>query len=434
MKKFKLSKRLAALACLPMLSPLSVFAQTQLIYAGELLADARKAPQSNMTLIIDQGEITEVRKGFVELSEFEGATLIDHRNRFVMPGLFDMHVHLQDEIGPDNKIQTVTESTELTAMKSVMFAERTLQAGFTTVRDLGSNPQTMFALRDAINKGWVKGPRIISAGQVSITGGHLDVDGMRHDLLEKYSAPFTCDFADECQKATRSAIKYGADAIKIASTGGVLSDTSTGVGQQMTDPEIKAVVDTAHALGRKVASHAHAAEGINAALRAGVDSIEHGSYSNAESIRLFKKSGAYLVPTLLAGHTVVGMAKSSNFMSDDIKAKALRVGEDMKVAFAKAYKGGVKVAYGTDSGVSRHGTNADEALLMKQAGMTEKDILISATVHAADLAGLSTTVGKLDKGYVADVIALEDNPLADIEALKSVAWVMKEGVVVKQPK
>jgi len=412
----------------------TVVAETTVILAGKLLSDARQTPQQEVSILVKNGMIVSIEQGFVDESDYPSAQLIDHRNRFVMPGLFDMHVHLQGELGPDNKVQALTESSELVGMKSVMFAERTLQAGFTTVRDLGSDPQAMFALRDAIAKGWIKGPRIISAGQVSITGGHLDVDGMRHDLLEKYSAPFTCDFAAECQKATRQAIKYGADLIKIASTGGVLSDTSTGTGQQMTDPEIKAVVDTAHALGRKVASHAHAAEGINAALRAGVDSIEHGSYSNGESIRLFKESGAYLVPTLLAGHTVVGMAKSSDFMSPDIKAKALRVGQDMKDGFVKAYKGGVKIAYGTDSGVSKHGTNADEALLMKQAGMTEKDILISATVHAADLAGLSATVGKLEKGYVADIIALEDNPLENIEALKSVAWVMKEGVVVKQPK
>ncbi len=424
------TKKIISAALLSAVSSLSI-ADTKVIYAGQLLADARQAPQSQMSVIVEDGKIKAVKKGFVEMGEYEGATLVDHRDRFVMPGLFDMHVHLQFELGPNNKIETLTESSELVAMKSVMFAERTLKAGFTTVRDLGSEPQAMYALRDAINKGWVDGPRIIAAGQVSITGGHLDIDGMRHDLLEKYTAPYVCDDAAECQKATRQAIKYGGDAIKIASTGGVLSDTSTGTGQQMTDPEIKAVVDTAHALGRKVASHAHAAEGINAALRAGVDSIEHGSYSNAESIKLFKKSGAYLVPTLLAGHTVVGMAKSSNFMSADIKAKALRVGEDMKAAFTKSYKGGVKIAFGTDSGVSIHGTNAHEAVLMKEAGMSEKDILISATINASDLAGLSSSVGQLKAGYAADMIALEQSPLKNIETLKSVSWVMKGGKVVK---
>ena len=430
---FKLSLKGLGVAVLgvALASPMAVFAQTQLIYAGKLLTDARTAPQTNMTVVVDEGKIVEVIKGFAKADSYDNAQVIDHRNRFVMSGLFDMHVHLQGELGPNNKVETVTESTELTAMKSVMFAQRTLQAGFTTVRDLGSDPQTMFALRDAINKGYIDGPRIISAGQVSITGGHLDVDGMRHDLLDKYAAPFTCDSADECQKATRKAIKFGADAIKIASTGGVLSDTSTGTGQQMTNAEIKAVIDTAHGLGRKVASHAHAAEGINAALRAGVDSVEHGSYSNAESVKLFKKSGAYLVPTLLAGATVVEMAKTSNFMSADIKAKALRVGEDMKTAFMRAHKGGVKIAYGTDSGVSKHGTNADEALLMQQAGMSAKDVLVSATINAADLAGLANSAGQIKQGYHADMIALEQTPLTNLGTLKSVSWVMKGGKVVK---
>jgi len=249
--------------------------------------------------------------------------------------------------------------------------------------------------------------------------------------MEKYTSKTICDGAADCRRATRRAVKFGADVIKITATGGVLSDTNTGTGQQMTNDELKEVMDTAHGLGRKVAAHAHAAEGINAALRAGVDSIEHGSYADEETIRLFKETGAYLVPTLLAGDTVVKMASNSNFMSPAIKAKALRVGGDMMEHFAVAYREGVNIAFGTDSGVSKHGTNADEAVLMKQAGMTEADILKSATVNAADLIDMSGLLGTLEAGKYADIIAMDKSPLEDISALTDVGFVMKGGKVYK---
>jgi imidazolonepropionase-like amidohydrolase len=241
-----------------------------------------------------------------------------------------------------------------------------------------------------------------------------------------------CDGAIECRKKTRYAIKYGADLIKVASTGGVLSDTTTGTGQQMQDDELKAVVDTAHGLGRKVASHAHAAQGINAALRAGVDSIEHGSYTDDEGIKLFKETGAYLVPTLLAGDTVVNLANNSDFMSEAIKSKAIKVGGDMLNNFTKAYEAGVNIAFGTDSGVSKHGINAKEAVLMYQAGMTPADILKSATVNAADLIDMNHSLGTIEPGKFADIIALDTSPLSDISALLDVDFVMKEGTVFKQ--
>ncbi|MBV1901898.1 MAG: amidohydrolase family protein, partial [Kordiimonadaceae bacterium] len=231
--------------------------------------------------------------------------------------------------------------------------------------------------------------------------------------------------------AVRVAIKYGADVIKITATGGVLSDTNTGTGQQMSDDELKEVMDTAHSLGRKVAAHAHAAAGINAALRAGVDSIEHGSYANEESIRLFKKHGAYLVPTLIAGDTVVKMAKHSEFMTAPIRAKALRVGADMLSHFKIAYKAGVKIAYGTDSGVSRHGTNAQEAVLMKNAGMSAMEVLKSATVNTADLIGMSDKLGTIEAGKYADIIAMDESALTDIAKLLEVDFVMKNGIIYK---
>jgi len=410
----------------------SVLADTQVIHAGELLAVPGKPPVKNRTLVIQDGKIIDVKRGFVAPEKIaQDATLIDLSDSFVMPGLMDMHVHLQMEFGPHNVRDTVKLSDADIAMQSVHFAETTLMAGFTTVRDLLSEPEQMYALRDGINKGWVDGPRVVAAAGVSVTGGHLDVDGMSSDMLKVKSPETICDGPFECRKVTREAIKYGADAIKVASTGGVLSDTNTGTGQQMRDDELKEIVDTAHSLGRKVASHAHAAAGINAALRAGVDSVEHASYANKESIRLFKKTGAYLVPTLLAGDTVVNMAKESEFMSPPIRAKAIKVGADMLKNFQRSYKAGVKIAFGTDSGVSRHGINAREAVLMYQAGMTTSDILASATVNGADLVGMNETLGTLEKGKFADIIAMNASPLKNIEALLDVDFVMKGGKVYK---
>jgi len=343
-----------------------------------------------------------------------------------------MHVHLQGEFSPKNDSEKLRMSDADKLVKSAYFAKKTLMAGFTTVRDLGGSPEQSFALRDGIKKGYIDGPRIIAAGSnVAVTGGHGDVDGMSPDLLDMHTAQTICDGPYDCRRATRRAIKYGADVIKITSTGGVLSDTNTGTGQQMADDELTEVVNAAHALGRKVASHAHAATGINAALRAGVDSIEHGSYANEESIKLFKQTGAYLVPTLMAGDTVVDMAKNSNFMSPVIAAKAIRVGGDMIANFKRSVKAGVKIAYGTDSGVSRHGNNAREAVLMYQTGMKPNEIIKSATINAADLIGKSDSLGTLVIGKIADIIAVDNSPLKNIEALLDVDFVMKSGVIVK---
>ncbi|WP_434020180.1 amidohydrolase family protein [Thalassotalea atypica] len=411
----------------------SLWAQTQVIHAGELLNVPGKAPLKKQTVVVKDGKILSVNKGFLPANKFgDDATLIDLSKSFVMPGLMDMHVHLQGELGPNNDKELVKMSDADIAIRSAYFAKTTLMAGFTTVRDLLNQSEQIYALRDGIAKGYVDGPRVIAAAGVSVTGGHLDVDGMAPDLLTIKTPPTLCDGPYECRKVTRLAIKYGADAIKVASTGGVLSDTNTGTGQQMADDELKEIVDAAHVLGRKVASHAHAAEGINAALRAGVDSVEHASYANEESIKLFKQSGAYLVPTLLAGDTVVNLAKTSNFMSAPIKAKAIRVGADMLANFKRSYDAGVKIAFGTDSGVSKHGTNAQEAVLMHNAGMKNADILKSATVNAADLAGMSHQLGTIETGKFADIIATDGSPLSDIKELLDVDFVMKGGKVYKQ--
>ncbi len=402
------------------------------IYAGQLLLNPSKAPLAEQTVEIKDDKISAIYSGYQAVQSFpENTTFIDLKDRFVMAGLIDTHVHIQGELSPERDSETLKLSDADVAMRSAHYARKTLMAGFTTIRDLGAKPEQLYALRNAVNKGWVDGPRIIGSGSVSVTGGHGDVDGMKADLLDKYTSKTICDGPFDCRRATRRAIKFGADVIKITSTGGVLSDTNTGTGQQMADDEIREIIQTAHGLGRKVASHAHSAEGINAALRAGVDSIEHGSYPDKESIKLFKKTGAYLVPTLLAGDTVVQMAKHSDFMSAPVKAKALRVGNDMMENFKKSYRAGVKIAFGTDSGVSSHGDNAKEALLMHKAGMSPQEILKSATVSAADLINHSHLLGAVEVGKYADLIAMDGSPLKDIKELLDVDFVMKGGIVVK---
>jgi imidazolonepropionase-like amidohydrolase len=408
-------------------------AETKVLHIGTLLAVPGKIPLKEQTLVIENGLITQVVAGYQTASTFaEKAEVIDLKDRFVIPGLMDMHVHLQFELGPKNDSESLKMSDQLVEMRSLMYAMRTLKAGFTTVRDVGSMSQEMYAMRDAINNGWVDGPRIIAAGGVGITGGHADISGVKPDLMALYTKPTICDGPYDCRRAARDAIKYGADLIKITSTGGVLTDRATGTGQQMEMDELKEVVLAAKRMGRKVASHAHQEDGIIAALEAGVDSIEHGTYTGEKAIKLFKKTGAYLVPTLLAGDTVVGMAETADFMSPAIKEKALRVGKDMQGNFAKAYQAGVKIAYGTDSGVSQHGTNAQEAVLMAAAGMSNMDVIKSATVNAADLLGMSAQIGSLEVGKQADLIATDGSPLDDIKQLLDVDFVMKGGKVFVQ--
>ena len=408
-------------------------ADIRVIHAGELLAVPGEKPLKNRTIVIEGDRIVEVREGFDNPSEFgDDAELIDLRDSFVMPGLMDMHVHLQGEMGPDNDRDALRMSDALMAMRSVSYGMKTLLAGFTTVRDVGSRAEQMYALRDAIENGWVDGPRIIAAGGVGITGGHADISGLKPELMEMETDESICNGPYDCRRATRNAIKYGADLIKITSTGGVMTANNTGTVQQMNDDEIVEVVKAAAVMGRKVASHAHGTDGINAALRAGVASIEHGTYTDESSIKLFKETGAYLVPTLLAGKTVKYAAENFDYLPQPVREKAVRVGADMKGNFAKAYEAGVKIAYGTDSGVSRHGTNAEEAVLMREAGMTEMDILYSATVAAADLIDRSESLGTLEAGKMADIIATDGSPLENIEELLDVDFVMKSGKVFKQ--
>jgi imidazolonepropionase-like amidohydrolase len=407
----------------------SAAANVTLVHAGQVLAVPGKSPSSNMTIIIEDGRITGVQPGFVEA---DGATVIDLSDKFVLPGLMDMHVHLQGQLGPDNDRDALKMSDQLMQMRSIHYAMHTLMAGFTTVRDVGSSSQEMYAMRDAINNGWIDGPRIIAAGGVGITGGHADISGVSPDLMEMMTSPNVCDGPYDCRRAARNVIKYGADLIKITSTGGVMTQRATGTGQQMEMDELREIVRAAERMGRKVASHAHEEAGIIAALEAGVASIEHGTYTGPRAIKLFRETGAYLVPTLLAGKTVATMAVESDFMPQTVKDKAIRVGNDMAGNFEKAYKAGVNVAYGTDSGISPHGTNAQEAVLMVAAGMTEMEVIVAATVNAADLIDMSESLGTIETGKFADLIAVDGSPLDSIEELLDVDFVMKGGKIYKR--
>jgi imidazolonepropionase-like amidohydrolase len=428
---FIASIRLAMLSLLLTLAPLSL-ADTKIIHAGQLLTVAGAEVVANHTIVVEDERIVAIREGFAEASEFEGdVTVIDLHDQFVLPGLMDMHVHLQGEMGPENEKEELQMSPQLMQMRSIMYGMRTLRAGFTTVRDVGSSSQEMYALRDAINNGWIDGPRIIAAGGVGITGGHADVSGMKPDLMEMFTSPNVCDGPYDCRRAARNTIKYGADLIKITSTGGVMTQRATGTGQQMEPDELREIVLAARRMGRKVASHAHEEDGIIAALEAGVASIEHGTYTGPEAIRLFKSTGAYLVPTLLAGQTVKRVAEESDYLAEAVRIKAIRVGGDMKGNFEKAHKAGVKIAFGTDSGISKHGTNAEEAVLMVEAGMSEMNVIRSATVNAADLIDMSALIGTIEAGKYADIIAVSGSPLDDIGELLDVDFVMKGGKVYK---
>lgn len=415
-------------------SPLAAQAQerTTIIHAGSLLDRPGKAPRGNATLVVQNGRIVSVQDGFAAVPA--GATLVDLKDRFVLPGLIDSHVHLSsDRAGNEGLIAGFTESPQMGAYETLWNARKTLDAGFTTVRNLGDEGATL-ALRDAITRGWAEGPRIVdAASSISTTSGHMDSRlGVREELHDAIPHDNLCDGPDDCRKAVRRQIGRGADVIKIATTGGVNSRIGAGLGKQMFDDEAKAIVDTAHLYGKKVAVHAHGADGIAVALRAGADSIEHGTLLDDESIALFKKTGAYYVPTL---STVNGylerIAANPNAYSPEVRAKIdWRIGITGE-ALQKAVPAGVKIAFGTDAGVSKHGRNADEFELMVKHGMTPATAIQAATVNAADLLGLSAQIGSLEPGKAADIIAVAGDPLSDVTVLKQVGFVMKSGKVVK---
>ena len=404
------------------------------IHAGRLIAVPGKPARGPSTIVVDNGRIVSVTDGLTRIEP--GTPYIDLSTRTVLPGLIDSHVHLDsDRAGNEGLVAGFTESPQLGAYETLWNARKTLNAGFTTVRNLGDSGSTL-ALRDAIARGWAVGPRILDAGKsISTTSGHMDSRlGIIDDFHAAIGEENLCDGPDQCRRAVRRQVGRGADLIKIATTGGVNSRIGSGFGKQMFDDEAKAIFDTARLYGKKVAVHAHGADGVNLALAAGAASIEHGTLLDDESVRLFKKTGAYLVPTL---STVNGylerLAANPNAYSPEVLPKIrYRIsitGQNVR----KAHPAGVRIAFGTDAGVSKHGRNADEFELMVKYGMSPADAIKAATVNAADLLGLASEVGTIEPGKSADIIAVTGDPLADITMLKRVDFVMARGEVVKTP-
>lgn len=405
---------------------------TTYIQAGRLLADpATGRVLTNHTIVVRGRRIVEIRDGFVGEGQGE---VIDLRDAFVMPGLIDTHVHICHENGPDDRVRRTVQTTVDLAMDGANYARITLEAGFTTVADLGEENDAIFGLRDGIARGRVPGPRIYAAGNaLSPHGGPGDPAGYRDDVGHVLRRPSLCSGADDCRRVVRETIHRGADQIKITATGSVLADLASGLGQQFTDDEMRAIVETAHALGRRVTAHAHDAQAINAFLRAGGDSIEHGTNLDPESVRLFRQHNAYLVPTLMAGEQVTIWGNDPNsFLSPAVREKALAVGPRMIESARLAHAGGVRIAFGTDSSVSPHGRNAREFSLLVQAGLSPLEAIQAATVNAADHLGHSDLIGSIAAGKAADIIAVRGDPLADVSVLEHVAFVMRDGRVFRR--
>ena len=420
------------LAFLATLLLVNISAQKTYVWCGTLIDGISDAPKKEMTIVVERNKIIAIENGYSVVSANDKA--IDLKTKTVTPGWIDCHVHLESETNPNRYLETFTFNPADYAFQSVVFAERTLLAGFTTVRDVGGSGVNI-SLRNAINKGLIKGPRIFTSGKaIASTGGHGDpTNSYRKDLMGD-PGPFegVANGVDECRKAVRQRYKDGADLIKITATGGVLSVAKSGSNPQFTEEELKAIVETAKDYGFKVAVHAHGAEGIKRAIRAGVSSIEHGTLMDDEAITLFKKYGTWYVPTLIAGRSVADSAKKPGYYPPVVAAKAMEIGPHLQNTFAKAYKAGVKIAFGTDAGVYRHGMNWLEFTYMIEGGMKPMDAVKCATSNAAELLGMADQIGSIAIGKFADIVAVDGDPLKDPIAFSKCVFVMKDGVIYKQ--
>ncbi len=400
-----------------------------LIHAGRLIDGVAATARTAVTVVVEGDRIVAITEGYA--SPASGDTVIDLRTATLMPGLMDLHVHVSGEQSPTSYTEGFFMNPSDEALRATMYVKRTLLAGFTTVRDCGAGNRLNQSLRDAIARGWIVGPRIIAAGSVSTTGGHGDpTNGLAMELQELL-APRTlvANGPDQMRAAVRQRYKDGADLIKIAATGGVLSLAKSGQAPLFTEEELVAVVQTARDYGMKVAAHAHGTEGMLRAVRAGVHTIEHGTYMTDEVMAAMKERGTWYVPTVSAGRFVAEKAKIDGYFPEVVRPKAAAIGPQIQDTLARAWKAGVKIAFGTDQGVAPHGENGREFVYMVEAGMPPMAAIKAATSLAAEVIGMEKELGTVAAGMAADLVAVPGDPLADITQMTRVGFVMKGGVV-----
>lgn len=415
-----------------LLISIGVFAQKTYIHAGRLIDVKSQKVLTEQTIVVEGDRIVSVNAGY--LNPAKGDKVVDLKKSTVMPGLMDMHVHIENQTSPTRYVDGFRDNEADVAYKALPYAQITLMSGFTTVRDMGGSGVNI-ALRNAINNGLVVGPRIYTAGKsIAPTGGHADpTNGVKRDLMGDpgpdegvINGPY------DARKAVRQAVKYGSDVIKVTATGGVLSVARDGSAPQFQQDELEAVVETAKDFGIHVAAHAHGDEGMKRAVKAGIHSIEHGTLMTEETMDMMVKSGTWLVPTVTAGMSAAEYAKIPGYYPPVVRDKAMQIGAQIQQTFAKAYKKGVKIAFGTDAGVFPHGENYREFVYMTEVGMPNLEAIQSATLNAAIMMGVEDKLGTLETGKIADIIAVNGNPDQDIKVMKEVTFVMKDGKIFKQ--
>lgn len=421
-----------SLTGLALLISLGVFAQKTYIHAGRLIDVKSQKVLTEQTIVVEGDRIVSVNAGYQNPAK--GDKVVDLKKSTVMPGLMDMHVHIENQTSPTRYVDGFRDNEADVAYKALPYAHVTLMSGFTTVRDMGGTGVNI-ALRNAINSGLVVGPRIYTAGKsIAPTGGHADpTNGVKRELMGDpgpdqgvINGPY------DARKAVRQAVKYGSDVIKVTATGGVLSVARDGSAPQFQQDELEAVVETAKDFGIHVAAHAHGDEGMKRAVKAGIHSIEHGTLMTEETMDMMVKSGTWLVPTVTAGMSAAEYAKIPGYYPTVVRDKAMQIGAQIQQTFAKAYKKGVKIAFGTDAGVFPHGENYREFVYMTEVGMPNLEAIQSATLNAAIMMGVEDKLGTLEKGKIADIIAVNGNPDQDIKVMKEVTFVMKDGKIYKQ--
>ena len=408
------------------------FAQDIYLHCGQLIDTEKEEVFTEKTIVVSGNKIKSIENGYIT-SDNPNDTVVDLKSKTVMPGLIDMHVHMENEYNPARYMDQFTANEADVAFKSVNYAEITLLAGFTTVRDLGGTGVNI-ALRNAINNNTILGPRIFTAGKaIATTGGHADPTNGRNKLLMGDPGPEqgVINSPDEARKAVRQRYKNGADNIKITATGGVLSVAKNGQNPQFTLEEVRAICETAKDYGMIVAAHAHGDEGMQRAVIGGVTTIEHGTKMSYKTMDLMKQYGTYFVPTITAGKAVAENAKIDGFYPEIIVPKALEIGPKIQSTFAKAYKRGVNIAFGTDAGVFPHGQNAKEFGYMVEVGMPPMEAIQSATLINAKVLGLANELGQIKPNFIADIVATDSNPLEDITAMERISFVMKDGIIYK---